>query len=105
VQANDTELIGVFKMAFNGIAEHGFQFFERVRLGKDGMAEGTGFVAAFGRLLDSENNLALRCWWHDLMIISGNAGILGNSVRGCVGRERFNAEGTEVGAPRSRRVG
>jgi hypothetical protein len=54
VKANDAGLIGVFKMAFNGIAEHGFQFFERVRLQKDGMAEGTGFLAAFWRLLDSE---------------------------------------------------
>jgi hypothetical protein len=92
-------------MAFNGIAEHGFQFFEGVRLRKNGMAEGMGFVAAFWRLLDRENNLGLRCGWHDLMIISGIAGILGNSVCGCVGREGFTTEDTEVGAQSARRVG
>lgn len=82
MEANDTGLIGIVEMAFNGIAEHGFEFFEGFRLRKNGVSKGTGFVAALWRLVDSKNNLGLRCGWHDSMIINRIAEILGNSVCG-----------------------
>ena len=59
MEADDAWFFCVIEMARDGVADHGFEFVERIGFGKNGEAEGAGLVAAFWRLLDGEDNFAL----------------------------------------------
>ncbi len=59
MEADYAGLFNVGEMACDGVTEHGLEFIEGVGLGKDGMAEGTRFVAALWRFLDGEDDLTL----------------------------------------------
>jgi hypothetical protein len=54
MEVNDGRLLSVLKVAGNGIADHGFQLFERICLCENGRAQSSGFVAAFRRFLNGK---------------------------------------------------
>ncbi len=60
VQADYGRFLRGVEMAGDGIADHGFQFVERICLGENGKTQGTGFVAAFRRFLNRKDDFAFR---------------------------------------------
>src|ERR1700692_3718106 len=57
-QANLRQQFAVIKVAANRIGDIDLQLIQRIGLREDGMVEGAGYVAAFGRFPHRENNLA-----------------------------------------------
>jgi hypothetical protein len=58
VQPNDLRSRALLEVAVNGVADHLLQDVERVRLGIDGLAEGSGLEAALGGFIDEKDDLA-----------------------------------------------
>jgi hypothetical protein len=54
VKADDPGSLRIIEVAAHRVPEHGFQLLHPIRLGEDGMTQGSGLIAAFGRLLDGK---------------------------------------------------
>ena len=53
-------LVTIREVAGDRVSEHGLELVERIGLGEDGVSQGAGFVSAFRRFLNGEDDFGRR---------------------------------------------